>query len=167
MDHAQVEQSLIEALAAGVVDRALLCRRIGCMDGDLGEAIRRLRWRGDIEFRRLELTPAAASRLEAVDEVELPAPPPPLTPPPASIDEPARSAVIRTRSPGDVIRRLAVEIDLADPKKALATMVHQWPEAARRLEALADAQGWHLYGLMARALAVGVEQIEQEMTTNA
>lgn len=69
----------------------------------------------------------------------------------------------QTQSPGDVIRRIAAELELADPRKAWSTMAQHWPEAMRRLEALSIDRSTSLYALMARALASGVEQIEWEL----
>lgn len=66
----------------------------------------------------------------------------------------------RTRSPADVIRRISAEMDLADPRKGMAAMVQHWPEAARRMEALAASRSTTLYALIGQALAAGVDLIE-------
>lgn len=166
----EIDQRLIEALADGISGRRDLRERIGCLDGDLSDAIRRGRNRGLIDFRVLALTEGCAARIHAGraeaqradvaptrSEPRLPKPPVALRAvPPTKFADPCIRGVTRTRNPAAAIRAMAAEMELADPLTARRAMVDAWPDIYSAIEEHASATGTRAFPLLLKALAIGL-----------
>ena len=160
-----LDQRLLEALADGIDGRGVLRQRLGCMDGDLSEAIRRGRFRGEIDFRALRLTDSCAARIvgeradqgAAVIEPDLPPPPRPRPiAPPASFADPCVGGVTRTRQAGVALAAMALELELADPLTARRALQKAWPAIFADIEALAVEQRTRPFPLLLRIIALGL-----------
>lgn len=178
-----IADQLLMKLANGGSDLVKLRRDIGCRPNEFANALWALRADLLVDFDTLELTRKGALRAGELRietgvvklSAEAARPRNPISvpsaasqgaqgdaklPPAAPQTMAPRPGWTRTRSPAEVIRRISAELDLADPRKGMAAMVQHWPEAARRMEALAASRSTTLYALIGQALAAGVDLIE-------